>query len=457
MAIRVLVLEDDDELRTVLLSVLRSEGYEVVAASRGEEAVAHAVQQPFDLVVADIRMEGMDGLEAVARVRERSPETRSLVVTGYSTEADSIRAIQLGVGDYLKKPFSRQDFLASVRRLLAQRQEEQRREESERAMHRALLWAVETLARTLGADRVGQEALKMARSMGMSEDAAASVQLAALLSAVGRFPGAPDVPPSIQRILRHVDERWDGDGVPDALAGTAIPLESRVVAVALYGDQESDPGRFDPTVLAARDGAGGEPPEPDKARARRRGLVSLARALEESGSHDSARHALEEAAADGVPSRDTVEALAGLARLSGELEPSRRSVALAEQVGPGVAAAALMESGLLHARLGRPSEAAELLQRSARLSGELRQEVGAARARLALATLGEDPLPEQELEVMLRPEHADELAASAGWLVPAALERPTPPHLRLRLVGGFPRELGRALRGLSSQGRMTAA
>ena len=122
MSERILVLEDDDKLRLTLSQVLQGEGYHVDEAANGSDAIALAAAGGYDLVIADIRMEGVDGLEALARMKERHPEMRSLVMTGYSTEEDSIRAIRLGVGDYLRKPFRFEELMDSVQRLLALRQ-----------------------------------------------------------------------------------------------------------------------------------------------------------------------------------------------------------------------------------------------------------------------------------------------------------------------------------------------
>ena len=115
---RLLLLRDDEAFRYALVKALRSRGYEVHPAARGLEAVELASQYAFDMIITDVRMEGMDGLEALSKVKEAQPDVQSMVVTGYSSEDDSIRAIRLGVNEYLKKPFRVQTFVEAVRAAL---------------------------------------------------------------------------------------------------------------------------------------------------------------------------------------------------------------------------------------------------------------------------------------------------------------------------------------------------
>lgn len=114
----ILVLEDDASLRELLVSVLQDEGFDVEAAAGGEEAVDIASRKLLDLVILDIRMEGLDGLEALALMRDNLKEAASLVITGYASEEDSIRALRLGAADYLHKPFELNFFLDKVNELL---------------------------------------------------------------------------------------------------------------------------------------------------------------------------------------------------------------------------------------------------------------------------------------------------------------------------------------------------
>ena len=118
---RVLVLEDNAAMLKAMSDALEDQGYEVLAVGNSAAAVDLARREAFDLVVTDIRMEGLDGLEALEQVKQFQPQVSSMVVTGYSSEAESLRAIRLGAGDYLQKPFALADFTQRVERLLEKR------------------------------------------------------------------------------------------------------------------------------------------------------------------------------------------------------------------------------------------------------------------------------------------------------------------------------------------------
>lgn len=118
---RVLVLEDNPSMLKAMSDALEDQGYEVLAVGNSAAAIDLARRQAFDLVVTDIRMEGLDGLEALEQVKQYQPQVNSMVVTGYSSEAESLRAIRLGAGDYLQKPFALADFTQRVERLLEKR------------------------------------------------------------------------------------------------------------------------------------------------------------------------------------------------------------------------------------------------------------------------------------------------------------------------------------------------
>lgn len=116
--IRILVLEDDDHFRRVLADALGDEGYSVASCASGDEAVNKARQEEFALIVSDIKMKGMDGLGAVSLIQSLQPEMSSLVITGFADTVEQVRADNLCLDGFLKKPFDLDVFLDRVEALL---------------------------------------------------------------------------------------------------------------------------------------------------------------------------------------------------------------------------------------------------------------------------------------------------------------------------------------------------
>ncbi len=105
-SIRVLIVDDERTLRESCASVLRSEGYSVMLAGRGEEALDLVKRRPFDLVLVDLFMQQVPGFEILNAVLEVNRETLVVVMTGNPTVTSSIEALRMGAWDYLPKPFS---------------------------------------------------------------------------------------------------------------------------------------------------------------------------------------------------------------------------------------------------------------------------------------------------------------------------------------------------------------
>ena len=114
---KILVVDDDRELRELIGFVLRSAGYPVVEAGDGLEALRqHAAEKP-DLVILDVNLPGIDGFEVCRRIRVEA-DTPVMMLTVRGEEADQVRGLDLGADDYLAKPFSPRTLLARVRALL---------------------------------------------------------------------------------------------------------------------------------------------------------------------------------------------------------------------------------------------------------------------------------------------------------------------------------------------------
>ena len=102
---RILVVDDDLAVRTMLAEALATAPYEVDTVPDGPTALDRLGASEYDLVITDLKMPGMDGLSVIRAVRKLSPYLPIVIITGYSTEASAIEAINLGVQGYLLKPF----------------------------------------------------------------------------------------------------------------------------------------------------------------------------------------------------------------------------------------------------------------------------------------------------------------------------------------------------------------
>jgi len=117
---RILVVDDEEGMCEFLHYLLEGEGYEVEIAHSGDQALTKVEETAFDLILADIKMPGLDGLEMLRHIREADEETVVIVMTGYSSLESAIKAIKYDASDYLTKPFDDPDaVLAAVERGLS--------------------------------------------------------------------------------------------------------------------------------------------------------------------------------------------------------------------------------------------------------------------------------------------------------------------------------------------------
>jgi len=286
---RILIVDDEVEITEILADLL-SEDYECLKAGSAEQALVLLGQSEFQLVISDITMPGMSGLEMIPHAKDLSPETVVVMISGMQTVESAIGALRLGAFDYLMKPFDLRQVEAVVKRALEhhdlvaakQRYEnhleelvEQRTAELDRALNslegayrstlKALTAALETRdSETHGhSERVVSYSLRLGREYGLNSEQMKSLEFGALLHDIGKI-GVPDSilrkpaklteeewvrmrehPLHGQQILRGIEflqgaarvvaqhhEKWDGTGYPLGLRGDDIDICARIFAVA---------------------------------------------------------------------------------------------------------------------------------------------------------------------------------------------------------------------------------
>jgi putative two-component system response regulator len=286
---RLLIADDDACVRGVLKEFLSLE-YECEAVGSAEEALALVGPGNFQLIISDISMGGMSGLELIPRVRELSPDTLVVMVSGSQTVESAVGAMRAGAFDYVMKPFDLEHVGLAVRRALEHRlllgakrryetyleeMIEQRTKELDDALRslesayrmtlNALINALETRdSETHGhSERVVNFSLRLGRELGLDKEQMRSLEFGSLLHDIGKI-GVPDAvlrkparlnaaewqemrlhPAHGQQILSGIEflegaarvvaehhERWDGSGYPLGLSGEEIDLNARIFAVA---------------------------------------------------------------------------------------------------------------------------------------------------------------------------------------------------------------------------------
>jgi response regulator RpfG family c-di-GMP phosphodiesterase len=300
---RCLVVDDEPRLRRVLIRLLEGEGFQCREAGSGVEALALLEQEPVPLMISDLRMPEMDGVELLREVTKRWPETAVIVVTAVAEVESAVACLQMGALDYVAKPFHLDEVRARVvqaldkRRLIQENRSyhlhlEERVEAQARRIEELFLEGVHALVHALEAKdgytrghsmRVSNYSVSIARAMDLDKDLVDTIALGAELHDVGKIgvseavlhkagklsdeeyrhvmehtvigfrilgPLMRDAPGALA-IVRSHHERFDGQGVPDHLAGEAISLEARVVAVADAFDAMTSVRPYRPSLPVA--------------------------------------------------------------------------------------------------------------------------------------------------------------------------------------------------------------
>jgi len=286
---RILIVDDELEITEILADLL-SEEFDCQKAGSAEQALARLQESEFQLVISDITMPGMSGLEMIPHIKNFSPNTVVVMISGMQTVESAIGALRRGAFDYLMKPFDLRQVEAVVKRALEhhelivakQRYEnhleelvEQRTAELDRALdsleeaYRSTLKALTTALETRDqethghSERVVSYSLRLGREYGLNREELKALEFGSLLHDIGKI-GVPDSilrkpgklteeewvlmrehPMHGQQILRGIEflqgaarvvaqhhEKWDGTGYPLGLQEHEIDINARIFSVA---------------------------------------------------------------------------------------------------------------------------------------------------------------------------------------------------------------------------------
>lgn len=117
---RILVVDDEEALRTVLSSELVNSGYDVATASDGDEAISVVQNKKFDLVLLDIKMHRVDGFEVLKFIKKNLPAIKVIMLTGFADLKNAIESKKHGAEDFVSKPYDLVDLLTTIERVLSE-------------------------------------------------------------------------------------------------------------------------------------------------------------------------------------------------------------------------------------------------------------------------------------------------------------------------------------------------
>ncbi|MDH4217771.1 MAG: sigma-54 dependent transcriptional regulator [Candidatus Aminicenantes bacterium] len=117
----VLIVDDEKVIRDSCSQILKKEGYKVKVASEGNGGLSSFKEEVFHVVILDLKLPGMDGMEVLARIKEESPETPVIIITGFASIESAVEAIKKGAFEYLTKPFTPEELRVSIKKAIESR------------------------------------------------------------------------------------------------------------------------------------------------------------------------------------------------------------------------------------------------------------------------------------------------------------------------------------------------
>ena len=131
---RVLIVDDEADIRESLQTLLELEGYRVEAAATGTEGLVRVSEHPFDLVLLDLALPDANGMELLSEIHNRDSELPVVMITAYGTVENAVRAMQAGAANFIQKPWDNEKLLADLRAIVARRKAEEENVQLKRAL-----------------------------------------------------------------------------------------------------------------------------------------------------------------------------------------------------------------------------------------------------------------------------------------------------------------------------------
>ena len=210
---KILVVDDEKNVLVTVVAILEQEGYDVDAAPDGQTAIAMIRSQQYDLVMTDLKMPGVDGLAVLEEVRQTSPSTVTLMMTGYGSVDTALEALQRGAYEYLLKPTEVADLKAAVRRSL----------ERKRLSEIDTLYRVSrTVTSTLDPAQIAREVTEAAREVLAATDAC-------LIDLTGGGPTDCRRPHSDEELIALIrrPQIWERLAASEVITAVNAPLALR--------------------------------------------------------------------------------------------------------------------------------------------------------------------------------------------------------------------------------------
>lgn len=123
---KILVIDDEDIVRMSCQRILAPQGYEVKATKSAVEGFKMLAEECFDVVLTDLKMPDIDGIEVLRRVKEEWPDIEVIMITGYQTINTAVQAIKLGAFDYIEKPFTPDSIVSAIEKAIEMKKEKKR-------------------------------------------------------------------------------------------------------------------------------------------------------------------------------------------------------------------------------------------------------------------------------------------------------------------------------------------